>query len=51
MPELIRRLLADEQSVHVHRSRDYWLDLGHPQDYARACEDFEAHRGQFLQQD
>jgi NDP-sugar pyrophosphorylase family protein len=47
MPVLIERLLADKLPVRIHRSRDYWLDLGHPQDYARACEDFEARRDQF----
>jgi NDP-sugar pyrophosphorylase family protein len=48
MPELIGRLLADNRRVRVHRSGDYWLDLGHPHDYARACEDFEARRSDFL---
>ena len=48
MPDLIGRLLAEGKRVQVHRSRDYWLDVGHPHDYARACEDFEARRSEFL---
>jgi NDP-sugar pyrophosphorylase family protein len=47
MPDLIGRLLASGEVVRIHRSRDYWLDVGHPHDYARACEDFEARRSEF----
>jgi len=48
IPELTARLLADGRHVEVYRSLDYWLDLGHPRDYARAAEDFETRRHEFL---
>jgi NDP-sugar pyrophosphorylase family protein len=48
IPELATRLLADGRVVGVYRSQDYWLDLGHPRDYARAAEDFESRRREFL---
>jgi len=48
MPDLAARLLAAGRPVEVYRSDAYWLDLGHPGDYARAAEDFEARRPEFL---
>jgi NDP-sugar pyrophosphorylase family protein len=48
IPDLTARLLADSRPVEVYRSRDYWLDLGHPGDYGRAAEDFESRRNEFL---
>jgi NDP-sugar pyrophosphorylase family protein len=48
IPELAARLLADGLVVEVYRSSDYWLDLGNPQDYTRAVEDFAARRGEIL---
>jgi NDP-sugar pyrophosphorylase family protein len=48
MPELIRRLLSSGERVNTCRSSDYWLDLGHLKDYARACEEFAELRDEFL---
>lgn len=47
-PELIWKLLADEQLVVGYPYAGYWLDIGRPDDYARAVEEFESMRAQFL---
>lgn len=38
MPELIHRLLADGKPVAQFQLQDYWLDIGHMEDYQRAQE-------------
>jgi NDP-sugar pyrophosphorylase family protein len=50
-PELIWKLLAADQLVAGFPHIGYWLDIGRPDDYARAVEEFEAMRGQFLPDD
>lgn len=40
-PDLVRRLLEAGERVQTYRSQDYWLDIGNPDDYARAQEDAE----------
>jgi NDP-sugar pyrophosphorylase family protein len=47
-PELVWRLLAAEQLVVGFPYSGYWLDIGRPDDYARAVDEFEAMRSQFL---
>ncbi len=47
-PELIWKLLAADQLVAGYPYAGYWLDIGRPDDYARAVEEFEAMRAQFL---
>lgn len=44
LPDLVDRLLAERRRVSAHVHRDYWLDLGRPDDYTRANEEFEANR-------
>ncbi len=39
MPELIQRLLADHRRVISFPVREYWLDIGLPDDYLRAQDD------------
>jgi NDP-mannose synthase len=39
-PDLVQRLLQDEQRVVAYESGDYWLDIGRPDDYQRANEEF-----------
>jgi len=47
-PELVERLLYNEQVVRGWHSDDYWLDIGRHDDYATANEIFEARRASFL---
>jgi len=44
-PELVLRLMRAGEKVVVYPSSDYWLDIGRPDDYARACEEFPARFG------
>jgi NDP-sugar pyrophosphorylase family protein len=41
-------LARDGGRVHVRRFDGYWLDIGRPDDYAQAIEQFEAMRARFL---
>ncbi len=43
-PELVDRLLREQRRVQAHIHADYWLDLGRPDDFARANEEFESVR-------
>lgn len=40
-PELVQRLLDTKRPVAAHVHDGYWLDLGRPDDYARANQEFE----------
>lgn len=44
-PVLVARLLAAGETVAAYRTDAYWLDIGNPDDYARAQEDAAAGRG------
>ncbi|MFQ5801306.1 MAG: nucleotidyltransferase family protein [Candidatus Methylomirabilales bacterium] len=39
MPDLITRLVADGRQVIAFPVREYWLDIGRPEDYTRARDD------------
>jgi NDP-sugar pyrophosphorylase family protein len=39
MTDLMNRLLADGRTVASFPILEYWLDVGRPDDYARAQED------------
>jgi NDP-sugar pyrophosphorylase family protein len=39
-PDLVQRLLAHNAHVVSYESESYWLDIGRPDDYQRANEDF-----------
>jgi NDP-sugar pyrophosphorylase family protein len=39
-PELVQRLLDNKQRVLAFESDAYWMDIGRPDDYQRANEDF-----------
>ena len=41
MPDLIERLMADGRKVIGFPLREYWLDIGNPDDYAQALADVE----------
>jgi NDP-sugar pyrophosphorylase family protein len=47
-PDLIKRLIAAGERVVGYDFDGYWEDLGRPDDYARASQDFEDMRDQFL---
>jgi NDP-mannose synthase len=44
-PDLVARLIAAGEVVAAFRSDAYWLDIGNPDDFARAQEDAAAGRG------
>lgn len=44
-PDLVRRLLEAGEAVGAYRTDAYWLDIGNPDDYARAQEDAAAGLG------
>ena len=45
---LMRDLLAAEERVTVRRFSCYWLDIGRPDDYMQAIDEFEVTKGRFL---
>ncbi len=47
-PNLILRLLEEGKSVVGYPFNGYWQDLGRPDDYEQAIQDFENMRDQFL---
>lgn len=47
-PDLVNKLVADGQKVVGYQSDAYWLDIGRPDDFARAQDEFEAHKNLFL---
>ena len=46
--DLILRLLAKNEKVAVYIYNGYWMDIGRPEDFFSANEDFETMRGKFL---
>lgn len=48
LPELMRRLLDGKKSIHVYPFDGFWRDIGRPEDYASAIEEFERLRPQLL---
>lgn len=47
-PDLIHRLLDAGRPVQSYAFDGYWLDIGRPDDYEQAVEEFARLRGQFL---
>ena len=47
-PDLVHKLLDAGEKVVGFPFNDYWQDLGRPDDYERATEDFDSMRNQFL---
>ena len=45
---LMQDLIAAKQRVEVRRFSGYWLDIGRPDDYAQAIDEFESMRSKFL---
>ena len=47
-PDLVLRLLENKEKVVGYPCNDYWLDIGRHEDYARAQDEFEQMKDQFL---
>lgn len=47
-PDLVLRLIAAGEPVKAWRSDGYWRDIGRPDDYELAQDEFEARRHEFL---
>jgi NDP-sugar pyrophosphorylase family protein len=47
-PDLVLKLLAAGEKVHGYPYEGYWLDIGRPDDYAQAVEEFTRLRKQFI---
>lgn len=47
-PELVKKLIEVGEKVVGYRFDGYWQDLGRPDDYERAAQDFDSMRSQFL---
>ncbi|MGI8511702.1 MAG: sugar phosphate nucleotidyltransferase [Solirubrobacteraceae bacterium] len=47
-PDLVLKLVAAGELVRAWPSSDYWLDIGRPEDYERALDDFERLRDRFI---
>ena len=47
-PDLVLKLLADGKRVTNYQYDGYYRDLGRPEDYEIACDDFDTMRDQFL---
>jgi NDP-mannose synthase len=47
-PDLIKKLIAAGEKVVGYQYEGYWQDLGRPDDYEAAAQDFERMRAEFL---
>ena len=47
-PDLVKLLIGQGLPVTTYPFSGYWLDMGRPDDYALAIEEFESRRSQFL---
>jgi len=47
-PDLIKELLRNNKEVLGYPFNGYWLDIGRPEDYELAVEEFEKHKSEFL---
>lgn len=47
-PELIKSLISNKEKVIGYPCRDFWLDIGRPDDYERAIIEFENKKKSFL---
>jgi NDP-sugar pyrophosphorylase family protein len=50
-PDLVIRLIGAGEKVVAFPCNGYWKDLGRPDDYEQAAEDFVNMRAQFLPED
>ncbi len=50
-PDLMQLLLQKDKKVAIYESFDFWLDIGRPDDYQKAVEEFEKNRNKFLNEE
>lgn len=50
-PDLVLKMIAAGEKVSGYEFEGYWMDLGRPDDYAQAAEDFAQNRSNFLKED
>jgi NDP-mannose synthase len=50
-PDLVKKMIAAGEKVVGYQYEGYWQDLGRPDDYEAAAQDFEKLRGEFLPQE
>ena len=50
-PDLVLKMLAAGEKVSGYAFDGYWMDLGRPDDYEQAAEDFSRMQAQFLPED
>jgi NDP-sugar pyrophosphorylase family protein len=48
LPDLVRNLIANKETVMAYKFKGYWLDIGRHDDYAQAAEEFGKNRRRFL---
>jgi NDP-mannose synthase len=48
IPDLLRKIIGSDGRVYCHAPECFWLDIGRPDDYARAQEVFAQQRSSFL---
>ncbi len=48
LPELILQLIHTGHKVNIYNFDGYWLDIGRPDDYDMAVQEFAKHRNEFL---
>ena len=48
LPELVLKLIEQGEKVNIYKFDGYWLDIGHPDDYVKAVQEFQANRKKFL---
>jgi NDP-mannose synthase len=47
-PDLVKLLISLDKKVATYPFSGYWLDIGRPDDYEKATEEFEHHKQMFL---
>jgi NDP-sugar pyrophosphorylase family protein len=47
-PDLVKKLLENNERVIGYPSNDYWLDIGRQDDYEKAIGEFEQNKKKFL---
>lgn len=50
LPDLMLNLLKAGQKINVFKFDGYWLDIGRPDDYERAIDEFAKHRQEFIKE-
>ena len=47
-PDLVQKLLSHNMSIYCHAYDGYWMDIGRPEDYEQAIDDFEKMKDSFM---